>query len=294
MQKSRVVKLEPKERTLKKAKSYIDSVELIFEEWDQAVPLLLRAMKYADRGFKQEIMWVLGSFAKEHVVWPLFEMMTDPAEEEEIRYNAAIQLSVIGPFLKEPESLMDRLLKEMESPEPELRLHATFAIGWEGNSAAAIPLIERLYDEDPQVQQAAVNALSNLRDDRILGLLLDRMEHCSLEQKRIILLKLWRFYSKREEVTKVYLKYLNHENADLRFDALVCLGQVVQVREHLEAYRKCLKDSDARIRELALKRLGEEGGASALGAFKEEIQALVNDPNMKVKKTALMIFNRIR
>lgn len=63
-------------------------------------------------------------------------------------------------------------------------------MGWEGNTQAAIPLIELLYDSDIRVQQTAVNALSNLRDDRILSLMLERLEHGPLEQKRCILFNL--------------------------------------------------------------------------------------------------------
>lgn len=186
------------------------------------------------------------------------------------------------------------MLKEIESSDAERRLHATFAIGWEGNSQAAFSLIERLYDSDLRVQQAAVNALCNLRDDRILDLLLDRLEHGPLEQKRSILFNLWRFYSKREEVTEVYLRYLEHEDPELRFDALVCLRPIAEAREYLEVYRKCLKDKDGRIRELALKRLAEEAGESVLESLRAEIEALLNDPNMKVKKAALKILRKNR
>ena len=152
MKKNQIIEFEPKERILEKAKKYVDSLEIFFEEGDHA----------------------------------------------------------------------------------DLRLHANFAVGQEGNFQAAIPLIERLYDSDIQVQQTAVNALCNLRDDRILNLLLERLEHGPLEQKRCILFNLWRFYSKQEEVTNIYLKYLEHEDPDLRFDALACLKPVTEAREHLE------------------------------------------------------------
>jgi HEAT repeat protein len=234
---------------------------------------------------------LLGTFAKEKVAWPLCEILSEKSEDEDIRNHAAIQLSMIGPFLKDPQPLTDRLLRDMESSDAELRLHATFAVGWEGNFQAAIPLTERLYDRDTRIQQTAVNALSNLRDDRILSLLLDRLEHGPLEQKRCILFNLWRFYSKQEEVRDIYLKYLEHQDPDLRFTALVCLRPVTEVRKYLEVYRKCLKDKDHRIRELALKRLAEESGSS-LSELKEEIKALINDPNMEVKRAALEILKR--
>ena len=294
MKKNHVIEFEPKERILEKAKKYVESVDLFFEERDRAVPLLLKAMKLADRDLKHQIMFILGSFAKEKVVWPLYDIMTDPSEAEEVRHDAAIQLSVIGPLLKDPRLLTERLLKEIESADAERRLHATFAVGWEGNVPAAVPLIERLYDSDPRVQQTAVNALCNLRDDRILELLSDRLTHGPVEQKRAILFNLWRFYSKREGVTQIYLKYLEHEDADLRFDALVCLLPLVETQDFFDVYRKCLKDQDGRIRELALKRLAEEAGERVLQSLRAEIEPLLDDPDMKVKKAALEILRKTR
>jgi HEAT repeat protein len=289
MSKNRVIKFDSKERILKKTRSYLESVENFFNESDQAIPLLLKAMKLADRDLKREIMLLLGSFAKEAVVWPLFGLMTDGSESEEIRHDAAIQLSVIGPFLKNPQALADRLRDEIESSDAERRLHATFALGWQGNSQAAISLIERLYDSDDRVQQTAVNALCNLRDDRLLDLLLDRLNNGPVEQKRIILFNLWRFHFNREKVTSVYLKYLEHENPDLRFDALACLGPMTEVQDHIDVYRKCLRDKDSRICELALNRLSEEATESILDSLRGEIQDLLNDPDMKIKRAALNI-----
>ena len=94
-------------------------------------------------------------------------------EDEEVRHDAAIQLSVTGSFLREPQALIDQLVAALKNTDPILRAGAAFALGWRGNAAAAIPLIELLYDPDAQVQQAAVNALSNLQDDRIAQLIGD-------------------------------------------------------------------------------------------------------------------------
>ena len=65
MKKNHVIELEPKARIVDRARKYIESVESFLDDGDQAVSLLLRAMKYADRDLKREIMLVLGSFAKE-------------------------------------------------------------------------------------------------------------------------------------------------------------------------------------------------------------------------------------
>ena len=242
---------------------------------------------------KREIIFLLGSFAKQEVAWPLYQMMVNPHESEESRREASIQISVISPFLKDPQPLIDRLLEDLKSADPELRLNAAFALGWEGNDQVVIPLIELLYDPDINVQQTAVSALSNLRDDRIIGLMLERLEHGPLEQKRSILLNLWRFYSKRDEVVSIYLKYLDHENSDLRFDSLVLLSLVNDVSEHVKVFRNCLRDQDSRVRALALKKLCEISREVLLG-FKDEIEGMLSDPDMKVKQEAIKILKKIR
>ena len=291
MQKQKVIALEPKERLLEKARRYASDPELFLENGDLAVSLMLRALKFADRELKWEILLLLGSFAKNKIALPLMEILADPAEEEDIRRDASIQLSIIGPFLKDPQPVLERLMQAMESPDPALRLHATFAAGWPGNIPAAIPLMERLFDGEDRVQQTAVNALCNLRDDRILNLLQDRLENGPLPQKRTILLNLWRFSSKQEEAVKIYLKFLEHENSDLRLYALAAFGLIADPIKYLEVYRKCLRDPDSRVRQAALRRLVDED-ASGLFPLREVIQELLDDPVMQVKKAALAILKK--
>lgn len=293
MKKSRVIKFDSKERILIKARSYVESVETFFNESEQAIPVLIQALKLGDRDFKREIMLLLGSFAKDSVVWPLYDLMTDPAESEEIRHDAAIQLSVIGPLLKNSQPLVDRLLQEIGSVDAQRRLHAIFAIAWEGNFQAATSLVERLFDSDSEVQQTAVNALCNLGDDRILDLLLDQLSHGPFEQKRIILFNLWRFYSNREKVTQVYIKFLEHEDPELRFVALVCLKPLTDGGNYVELYRKRLADQDSRIRALALKRLADEAAETVLQSLRAEVDDLLNDPDMEVKRAAVTILKKI-
>lgn len=220
MDNNKVIDIYSKERLFKKAYSYIESAELFLEEKDRAVPLLLKALKIANYDLKQQIILLLCSLAKQEVAEPLYKMIVDPDTDQNVRHLASIHLSIIFPFLKNPQPLIANLLEDLKSPDPQLRMNAGFALGWQGNTKAAIPLIELLYDPDIEVQQTAVNALSNLRDDRVLSLMLERLEHGPIEQKRCILFNLWRFYSKQKEVIPVYLKYLDHEEADLRLDAL--------------------------------------------------------------------------
>ncbi len=293
MSRNNIIKFESRERLIRKAKAYVESVELFLEERDRAVPLLLKVLKYTDSVTMHKIILLLGSFAKQESAWPFYRMIVDPDEAEEIRHTVSIQLSVIFPHLKDPQPLIEKLLEDVKSPDPQLKGFAAFALGWEGNSQAAIPLIELLYDSDPDVQQTAVNALSNLRDDRILNLMLERLEHGALEQKRCILFNLWRFYSKREEVIAVYLKYLDHENADLRFDALVLLGIVSDIKTHFKIYQKCLTDISPRVRCLALKKMGE-AEQEELSCLKDDIRKMLLDPDAKVKHEAVKVLSKIQ
>jgi HEAT repeat protein len=288
----KIILFQPQKHLLDKSRCYIDDLELFMDESDIAVPLLLKALRHADRQLKHRIILLLGGFAKEEIAWPLFEMMTDTTEDEAVRHDASIQLSVTMPFLKQPQALVDRLLGVLKSTEPELRAYAAFALGWKGNAQAAISLIELLYDPDPLVQQAAVNALANLQDDRIFGLLVERLEYADLEQRRSIIYNLWRFAAKHPEAATVYLRSIDSEEDELRFDALVLLGLISNVRDHLAVYRKCMKDNDPKIRELALHELAALS-PSELAPLRGEIEAGLNDPDMAVKRAAIEFLKKI-
>jgi len=290
--KRNVIPFEPQLFLLEKARVYLQDVERFLNERDTAVPLLLRALQFGDRHFKRQVLLLLGGFAKQEVAEPLYRIMTDPEEDEDVRHDAAIQLSVTFPFLKDPQPLLGRLLENLKSPDPDLRADAAFALGWEGNSEAVIPLIELLYDEEPKVQQTAVNALANLRDDRILDRMIERLQNGPPEQKRTILFNLWRFYSRREAVIDIYLEHLQHEDEDLRLDALVLLSTLTDVGDHLDTYRGCLRDRSPRIRELALRELLEANPAQ-IAPFRSTVEELLEDPEMPIKQAALQLLRKI-
>jgi len=253
---SSIVPFDSRERLLTQAKKYISDPGLIIAEKDRAIPLLLRALKLGELKLRREIILLLGSFAKEDVYWPLYEIMCDPEEPDELRDQAALHLSVIGPFLDDPHALIRKLIADLKNPDTDVKVRAVLALGWEGNMGAALSLIECLYDLDEEIQEVAVSALCNLKDSRVIGLLFDRMQHCSLDQKRAILFNLWRFKDKQKEVTEIYRKELERGEPSLRLDILILLGQLDNHMNHEELYRSFLKDPNPKIRALALERLG--------------------------------------
>lgn len=90
----------------------------------------------------------------------------------------------------------------------------------------------------------------------------------------------------------VYLEYLNHDDDDLRFDALVLLGLVTDAKSHREVYVRSLSDPDPRIRALALRELAEFG-KDALSGLKGMIERMLSDPEMGVKRAAMEVLKRL-
>ncbi len=292
MTQTNIIQFNPIERVLKKVDKFLESKEQFFEDREAAIPLLLNSLKYADNTLKQKIILLLGSSAKQEIAWPLYKLLSDPEENEEIRYIAAVQLRVIFPTLKDFQPLIDQLLLDLENEDPELRLYAACALGWNGNFQAAIPLIALLYDSDMDVMQAAVNALTDLGDDRIFAVLADRLKHGGLEQKRCILFNLWHLTSKQDEIIEVYLEYLNNPNAELRYDALVLLRAVTEPEVCLDVYIQCLNDDDSRIRLLALECIGE-ADKNRIVDFKKKIAAMYADPDLDVQAAAKKIMSQL-
>ena len=60
----------------------------------------------------------------------------------------------------------------------------------------------------------------------------------------------------------------------------------------MAVYRRCLKDKDPSIRALALRELNEVNREDLLG-FKEEIEYMLSEPDMKVKQAAITVLKRL-
>lgn len=281
---SSIIPFDSQERLLIQARKYISDPELIIVEKDRAIPLLLQALKCGELKIRREIILLLGSFAKDDVYWPLYEIMCDPEEPDELRDQAALHLSVIGPFLDDPHALIKKLIVDLKNPNTDIKVRAILALGWEGNMGAALSLIECLYDLCEEIQEVAVSALCNLKDSRVIGLLFDRMKHCSPDQKRAILFNLWRFKDKQKEVTEIYRKELEQGEPSLKLDILILLGQLNNDMSHEEVYRSFLKDPNPKIRALALERLGAMKSIEL-----EHVLPFLDDPAMEVKRTAISI-----
>jgi len=152
----------PGERNLQKMLRYINDIELFLNEADTAVPLLIDVYKKANADLKDEIIILLGASAHRPVSAWLYAVMTDPGEKESARHSAALQISVTAALMENAEALSEKLLADLDNPDPALRRLAVLALGWEGNHRAVTGLAACKKDSDPIVRKNATVALYNI------------------------------------------------------------------------------------------------------------------------------------
>ena len=289
-----IIQFNNQERLLIKVKGYLHAMDKLIQDGDQAIDLLIKALDVADDETKLKIVLMLGSMASDQAVWPLYRLMTDLNQHDTIRHAAASQLSLVGAVIKNDDALVDNLVADLGYHHAAVRAAAAFALGWEGNQRAVAPLVDALYDVDPEVQQAAVGALANIGDERLFEVLTKTMQRSGKEQQRCILYHLSCFKSRHREVVEICAHYLDQSDADLRYDALVVLDSVSGAQKPLHLYLRCLEDSDLRIREQALIYLARaDKGLLRRKNLDLCVLPLVQDDSPGVRQAAIRLLNHI-
>ena len=285
MNQSKVIPFNYKQRLIDKAAQYLDEYELSSTCPDHAISVLTKAVRITDRQFKHRIISLFGSLNKPKLVWSLFKIMSDENESEDVRHHASVQLNTMAAGLKNPQRLIKELTKNLNHPDPFTRALTVFALGWEGNYSAAIALIEKIYDPDIEVQQASVDALTNLGDQRIFSFLVDRLEYAPVDQKKVILYNLANFTDHHEQLIDIYLKYMEHDDPELRCDALAVMGSIAATEVFMAAIQRGLKDPNRQVKTLCLENLSDFS-SDDLVSISSEIAALTRDPEPSVRQAA--------
>jgi HEAT repeat protein len=290
----KVIPFNVQGRVLSKARDYLNAMDQLIQDGGRAITLLIKALDVAENDLKLKIVLMLGTMADPQVVGPLYNLMTNSRQNDSLRHAAAVQLSLVGGMLPadETDALVDNLIADLMHDDPMMRANAAFALGWEGNQRAVPHLVEAMCDADIEVQQAAVSALSNIRDERLFSYLADRLLRGSKEQKRCILYHLGCFTSKQKEVVQICTHYLSNMDADLRYDALVVLDAVSERNKPLHLYLHCLKDTDVRIREQALVYLVALDSRYLKGT-ETCVRPLLKDPSPNIRQAAIRLLHRI-
>lgn len=285
MDHEKVIPFNSKQRLIDRAVLYLDEYESSLTCPDHAVSVLIKTLKIADRHLKHRIISLFGGQNISELVWPLYQLMVDEEESEDIRHHASVQLNIVATGLKDPQRLIEYLTKDLKHPKAFTRSLAVFALGWEGNLTAAIALIEKLYDPDTEVQQAAVDALSNLGDQRIFPFLVERLEYAPLDLKKVILYNLASFTDYHEQVIEIYNKYMDHDDPELRCDALAVMGSIAASEVFMAAIQRGLKDPHRQVKTLCLENLSDFS-AEELVSISSEIAALTTDSEPAVRQAA--------
>jgi HEAT repeat protein len=288
----KIIRFDADQRLLSKVRAYLSALDELISDGNQAVDLLLKAFDVADEDLKVKIVIMLGTVARPQVAWSLLDILRDPDQSETVRHAAAIQISVMGGALKDRNALVERLRADLQAESPFLRAIAAMALGWEGNTHAAPDLIDCLSDDDIDVQQAAVNALSNLHDDSLFTKLAQRLQKCGKEQQRSILYNLSHFPSRYGEAAQICRTFVHHNDPDLRYDALVVLHILSDAKLETDINDHCLDDGDARIRELALTHL-RRVDRLRLKKIMPKVRRMVNDPQARVRQAATRLVHHV-
>jgi len=279
----KVIKFNSKEQFIEKLKEYVDNLELFFKEYEKAVPLMKKYFNFVDKDLKLKVLLLLGSFAKE-ASWDFcYEVAMDREEHEMVRDTSALNLGHILKYSIENESLIETLLMDANSDQKDKREYAIRALGFKGNYKAALPLVELLFDHDINIQQCAINALSNIKDPSVVKILINQLENASREKVLTILLNLWRFEDKKEEILLIYLDYIENNDPELRLYSLALLENISNIDEHLNILATLIKDKDKRIRKLTAEYLGKSNNEGV----KHLLSQFLDDEDMEVKRTAV-------
>jgi len=288
----KVIAFGARERVLAKVHAYLCHMDALARDGDQAAGILINALRIADNEMQLKIVLMLGTMADSRVIDSLYELMTDCGQSDSLRHAAALQLSLVAARVPDNNGLRRRLVADLLQADPCTRAHAALGLGWEGNQAAVDALVGALHDPDPDVQQAAVSALTNIEDDHLFVVLTERLVGGPKEQQRCILYHLSCFASRRQAVIQICTRYLNHPDADLRYDALVVLDAVSGTDKPLPLFVRCLQDPDPRIREVALACLAAED-KRRLAPLETKVRPLARDPVANIRRAAVQLLHRI-
>ena len=131
--------------------------------------------------------------------------------------------------------------------------------------------------------------MSEIKDPRVLELLLDRLEHSADEERIGLMMTLHRFQDER--AFQAVLAQLDYPNAEVRFHAMAYLCTFFADRSEInEGCLRLLNDPDPRIRQLAAKELGRRRVASA----EKPLQAMLEEADMETRRVVLVALQQIR
>jgi hypothetical protein len=240
---------------LKKAQELLANTDLFFSDPQEGVTRLLDALPYCKPMLMLKLLPLLGYAGKDRVLLPLYRLIVEPEQDEQVRISAAVQLGTAGAQSRDPSTVTMLLMDNLDYPDSSIRSCSALALGWEGNNIAVNHLMSHLMDSDRDVQAAIVTALSAIGGTNVFYQLKERLKTGALEEKRSIILNLWRFIEKVPEVATIYADQVNNIDAELKADLLTGIGMIPLSEEILDVYGRLLRENEAVLQLQILKNL---------------------------------------
>ena len=285
-----IIPMDRAHRLLRKARPYLTDLAHFLTDTKTAVSVLLDAMPHADRPTLLTMIPLVGYGGRDRALLPLYRLMLENIGDESIRTAAAVQLGVAASLSMEVNDIRTRLIVDLDHADSRIRCACSLALGWEGNTAAADVLLNHLTDPDGDVQAAVVTALASLGDPALFSRLTHCMPTAAVDVRRSILLNLWRFQDRVEQVEKWYIDTLPTIEAALRQDLLDGLAMLTLSPAILDLYRTLLDDPDPRIRRQVLENL-LANDAAALRPLMPIFHRHAMDQDPGVRRAAIRLLN---
>jgi len=288
MKKNTLVPLDRSGRLLRKATMYLSDMEAFLDDTPGSVMTLIDALPHADVSLKLKILPLLGTVGKDRALWPLFHLVKASAGDETVCRSAAIQLGLAASLSEDPEPLNTALIENLNHPEAPVRSACALALGWEGNHRAVPALMDHLRDPDRDVQAAVIAALSSVGDPHVFDFLTKRLESGHVEERRSILLNLWRFGEKINGVERIYLNCLDRLSPELVPDILSALTMIPYTPTIRAIYRRMLGEKDPVIRRQVLENL-EALDPVEYEPLQEALQGLLDDTDPRIRQAVIRL-----
>jgi len=293
MKKNILVPLDRRRRLLKKTKTYLSDMESFLDDAPGSVTILIDALPYADSSLKLKILPLLGTAGKDRALWPLFRLVTTSTANEALCRSAAVQLGLAASLSEDPQPLNIALIEKLNHPDAPVRSACALALGWEGNHRSVSALMEHLQDPDRDVQAAVIAALSSVGDLHLFDFFTKRLEKGGMEERRSILLNLWRFGEKNSRVERIYLNCLDRLSPEFVPDILSALTMIPHTSTVLSIYRRMLDEKDPVICLQVLENL-ETLEPAEYEPLIESLNGLLDDDDPKVRQRVIRLLRENR
>ncbi len=255
------------------------------ERADASAPVAIKAFNRSARESAFKIAPVQpASQAEESEVVPADELYpteieTPAPQPANIEPQPTVAQAQTPASQQEKDSAVAALLEALKDEDAEVREHALFALSQIGGTVATEALVVALKDGNPQVREKAVWALgmrpgAGHVDDLINAL---RDSNAQVREKAAWSLGMVGNQSAIEPLTNA----LRDEDAEVRQKAAWALGMKGNSRA-IEPLINALKDSVPDVREMAAWSLGMKGNNSAIKA----LNAAMKDGNKDVRQKA--------